>query len=150
MTEKYYLCISLSCVSKKERLQSNFSIHTFHTHFSINNNPSSRHYYFLNKWSSSIKTCGKTVQHQRSNTTLPWNCFELKEGVPPSHRQIRPYIYQGGETQNTIDIDQIVGEIVSGPQYNLQGGYLFESLLTVKYLWHSHWNPVNITEYVIE
>ena len=37
-----------------------------------------------------------------------------------------------------------------GPQYNLQGGNFFESLITGKRLWRSHWTPVNMTEDVIE
>ena len=37
-----------------------------------------------------------------------------------------------------------------GPQYNLQGGCFFESLLTGKRLRWSHWTPVHMTEDVID
>ena len=59
-------------------------------------------------------------------------------------------MHQEYEPQNTIDINRNIGAITLGPQYNLQGGYVFESLLTGKRLWQSHWNPVNMTEDVIE
>ena len=54
-------------------------------------------------------------------------------------------VHQNYEPRNTIDIDQMVVEINLGPQYNLQGGYLFEILLAIKRIHHSHWTPVNIT-----
>ena len=59
-------------------------------------------------------------------------------------------MHQEDEPQNTTDIDRTVGAIALGPQYNLQGGYFFESLLTGKRLQQSHWNPVNMTEDFIE
>ena len=59
-------------------------------------------------------------------------------------------MHQEDEPQNTIAIDRTVGAIDLGPQYNLQGGYFFESLLTGKRLRRSHWTPVNMTEDVIE
>ena len=59
-------------------------------------------------------------------------------------------VHQEDEPRNTIDIDRIVKAIALGPQYNLQGGYFFESLLTGKRLRRSHWTPVNMTEDVIE
>ena len=49
-----------------------------------------------------------------------------------------------------IAIERTSGKIFLGPQYNLQGGYFFEILLTGKRLFLSYWNPVNITEYIIE
>ena len=49
-----------------------------------------------------------------------------------------------------IAIDRIIGAIALGPQYNLQGGYFFESLLTYKRHRRSHWNPANMNEDVIE
>ena len=49
-----------------------------------------------------------------------------------------------------IGINRTVGEIFLGPQYNLQGWYLFESLLIVKRLQRSHCTPVNIPEGFIE
>ena len=49
-----------------------------------------------------------------------------------------------------IDINQTVGSIVLGHQYNLQGGYFFEILLTVKRLRGSYWTSVNMTEDAIE
>ena len=52
--------------------------------------------------------------------------------------------------RNTISIDRTVGAIALGPQYNLQGGYFFVSLLTGKRLRRSHWTPVNMSEDVIE
>ena len=36
-------------------------------------------------------------------------------------------VHQEDEPQNTIAIDQTVGEIALGPQYNLQGGYFLRS-----------------------
>ena len=54
-------------------------------------------------------------------------------------------VHQEAEPRNTIDIDQTVGAIVLGPQYNLHGGF-FKSLLTGKRLWRSHWTPVNMTK----
>ena len=59
-------------------------------------------------------------------------------------------VHQEDEPRNTIDIDWTVGAIALGPQYNLQGGYFFESLLTGKRLRRSHWTRVNMTEDVIE
>ena len=59
-------------------------------------------------------------------------------------------MHQEDEPCNMIDINRTVGSIVLGHQYNLQGGYLFYSLMTVKRLWRSHWAPVDITEDVIE
>ena len=49
-----------------------------------------------------------------------------------------------------IDFEQTVGAIVLGPQYNLQGGYLFQKLMTGKCLQKSHWIPIDMTEDVIE
>ena len=59
-------------------------------------------------------------------------------------------MHQEDEPRNTIAIGRTVGAISLGPQYNLQGGYFFESLLTGKRFRQSHWNPVNMTEDVIE
>ena len=59
-------------------------------------------------------------------------------------------VHQEYEPRSTIDIDRTVGAINLGPQYNLHGGYFFESLLTGKRLLRSHWTPVNMTEDVIE
>ena len=59
-------------------------------------------------------------------------------------------VHQEDEPRNTIDINRTVGTIALVPQYNLQGGYCFESLLTGKRLWRSHWTPFNMTEDVIE
>ena len=59
-------------------------------------------------------------------------------------------VQQEDEPRNTIDIDWPVVEMFLGPQYNLQGGYFFESLQTEKSIQCSHWNPVNMTEDVIE
>ena len=59
-------------------------------------------------------------------------------------------VHQEDEPLNTIDINRTVGEIALGPQYNLQGGYFFEILLTGKRLRRSHWTYVNMTDYVIE
>ena len=59
-------------------------------------------------------------------------------------------MHQEDEHQKTIAIDWTVGAIALGPQYNLQGGYFFESLLTGKRLRRSRWTPVNMTEDVIE
>ena len=59
-------------------------------------------------------------------------------------------MHQEDEPRNTIDINRTVGAISLGPQYNLQGGYFFESLLTGKRLRRSHWTPFNMTEDVIE
>ena len=59
-------------------------------------------------------------------------------------------MHQEYEPRNKIDINRTIGAITLGPQYNLQGGYFFESLLTGKRLRRSHWNPVNTTEDVIE
>ena len=58
-------------------------------------------------------------------------------------------MHQEYEPRNTIDINRTVGAIALGPQYNLQGGYFFVSLLTGKRLRRSHWTPVNMTEDVI-
>ena len=68
------------------------------------------------------------------------------------HLQPREYVqvHQEDEPRNTIDIDRTVGAIALGSQYNLQGGYVFERLLTSKILRWSHWTPVNMTEDVIE
>ena len=59
-------------------------------------------------------------------------------------------VHQEDEPQNTIDLDRNVGAIALGPQYNFQGGYFFESLLTGKRLRRSRWTPVNMTEDGIE
>ena len=59
-------------------------------------------------------------------------------------------MHQEDESRNTIDIDWTVGAIALGPQYNLQGGYFFESLITGKRLRRSHWNPIKMTEDFIE
>ena len=59
-------------------------------------------------------------------------------------------MHQEDEAKNTIDINHSVGTISLGPQYNLQGGYFFDILITVKRLRWSHWTPVNMTEDVIE
>ena len=59
-------------------------------------------------------------------------------------------VHQEDEPRNTISIDQTVVAIALGPQYNLQGGNVFESLITGKRLWRSHWTPVNMNEDFIE
>ena len=59
-------------------------------------------------------------------------------------------MHQENEPRNTISIDRTLGEISLGPQYNLQVGYFFESLLTGKRLRRSHCTLVNTTEDVIE
>ena len=59
-------------------------------------------------------------------------------------------MHQEDKPRNTIDIDRTVGAITLGPQYNIQGGYVFEILLTGKRLQGSHLTPVNMTENVIE
>ena len=59
-------------------------------------------------------------------------------------------MHQEDKLQNKIAINQTVGAIALGPQYNLQGGYFFESLLTGKRLRRSHCTHVNMTEDVIE
>ena len=59
-------------------------------------------------------------------------------------------VHQEDESRNKIDIDRTVNAIARGPQYNLQGGYFFESLLTGKRLRRSYWTPVNMTEDVVE
>ena len=59
-------------------------------------------------------------------------------------------VHQEYEPQDTINIYRSVRAIILVPQYNLQGGYLFEILLTGKHLQLSNWNPVNMTEDVIE
>ena len=55
------------------------------------------------------------------------------------------HVHQEDETQNTIDIYWSVRAIVLVPQYNLQGGYFFENILTEKRLRRSHWTPANMT-----
>ena len=55
-------------------------------------------------------------------------------------------VHQEDEPQNTIDIDQTISEISLGPQYNLQGGYFFEILLTGKRPRRSHWTLVKMAE----
>ena len=47
-------------------------------------------------------------------------------------------VHQEDEPFNTIDIDRTVIEIVLGPQYNIQGGFFFERILTEKLLRISH------------
>ena len=59
-------------------------------------------------------------------------------------------VHQEDEPRNKISIDRTVGAIYLGTQYNHQGGYCFEILLKGKRLRRSHWNPVNMTENVIE
>ena len=59
-------------------------------------------------------------------------------------------VHQEDEPRNTISVYRTVGTIALGPQYNLQGGYFFESLLKGKRLRRSHWTPVNMTEDYIE
>ena len=59
-------------------------------------------------------------------------------------------VHQEDEPRNTIALNWTIWTIVLGPQYNLQGGYFFEILLTGKRLMRSHWTPVNMTEDVIE
>ena len=59
-------------------------------------------------------------------------------------------VHQEDETRNTIAINRTVSAIALGPQYNLQGGYFFDILLTGKRLWRSPWTPVNMTDYFIE
>ena len=59
-------------------------------------------------------------------------------------------MHQEDEPRNTIDINRTVSAIALGPQYNLQGGYFFESLLTGKRLLQSDWTPINMSEDVIE
>ena len=59
-------------------------------------------------------------------------------------------MHQEDEPQNTIATNRTIGAITLGPQYNLQGGYCVEILLTGKRLQRSHFTPVNMTEDVIE
>ena len=59
-------------------------------------------------------------------------------------------MHQEDEPQNTIAINWTVGAIALGCQYNLNEGYVFESLLTGQRLRWSHWTPVNMTEDAIE
>ena len=59
-------------------------------------------------------------------------------------------VHQENEPRNTIAINRTIGAISLGAQFNLQGGYFFESTPTGKRLWRSYWNPVNITEDVID
>ena len=59
-------------------------------------------------------------------------------------------VHQEDQPPNKIDIDQTAGTIALGPEYTLQGGYFYESLLTGKRLRRSHWTPFNMTEDVIE
>ena len=59
-------------------------------------------------------------------------------------------MHQEDEPHKTIDIEQTVGAIILGHQYNIQGGYLFERLLTGKLLWRAHCTPFNMTEDIIE
>ena len=59
-------------------------------------------------------------------------------------------MHQEDEPQNTMVIDRTVGAIILGPQYNLQGGYFYESLLTGKRFRRSHSTPVNMTDDFIE
>ena len=59
-------------------------------------------------------------------------------------------MHQEYEPQNTIDLNRTVGAISIGPQYNLQGDYFFDSLLTGKRLRRSHWTPIKMAEDVIE
>ena len=59
-------------------------------------------------------------------------------------------VHQEDKPQNTIYIDQTVGAIALGPQYNLQGGHFFEILLTGKRLRRSHCTPLNMTDDFIE
>ena len=88
---------------------------------------------------SEIKGPGKLVL----GTTVEYKkVFRLQPG---KYVQVNQY----DEPRNTIDKYWTVGAIVLGPQYNIYGGYLFEILLTGKRLWHLHWNPINMTEYMI-
>ena len=59
-------------------------------------------------------------------------------------------MHQEDELENTIAINRTVGAIALGPQYKLQGEYFFDSLLTGKRFWRSHWTPANMTEDFIE
>ena len=97
-----------------------------------------------------INTWNRTVRHKRYRTTYPWKYGRLEKGLPPPARKICPGVHQEDEPQNTIAIHQTVDAIYLGPQYNLQGGYFFESLLTGKHLWRSHCTPINMTEDVIK
>ena len=49
-----------------------------------------------------------------------------------------------------VAINQTFGDIALVTQYNLQGGYFFASLPTVKRFRRSYYTPVNRTEYSIE
>ena len=59
-------------------------------------------------------------------------------------------VHQEDEPQNMIAIDRTVGAIALGNQYNLQGGYFFDILLTGKLLRRSHWTLFNMPGDVIE
>ena len=59
-------------------------------------------------------------------------------------------VHQEDEPQNKIAVDRTVDAIALVPQYNLQGGYFFESLLKGKRLRRSHWTPLKMTETVSE
>ena len=76
--------------------------------------------------------------------------WSTRKKIPPSARKVCPGVHQEDEPQNTISIHQTVGAIDLGPQYNLQGGYFFESLLTGKRLLPSYLTLINMTEYFIE
>ena len=66
----------------------------------------------------------RTVRHKRPRKTCPWNCVQLQEIL---HLQSGKYVqvHQEYEPRNTIDIDQTVGAIILGPQFNIRGGYFF-------------------------
>ena len=70
----------------------------------------------------------------------------LQTLTPPPNKMID----HDDEPRNTIDINRTVGVIILRPQYNLQGGYLFDCPLTQKHLRRSYWNPVNMTEDIIQ
>ena len=98
---------------------------------------------------SSVETWCRTVQQQ-----IPWKIVlgtvvEYKK-VFRIHQGEYVQVHQEDEHRNKIHIYRTVRAIVLGPQYSLQGGYFFESVLTGKLLLRSHWTPVNINEDVIE
>ena len=50
-------------------------------------------------------------------------------------------VHQEDESRNTIAIYWTVVTIAIGTQYNFQGGYFFESILTGKHPRRPHWTP---------
>ena len=104
--------------------------------------------FWLNKFLSS--TPGKGLAYKKGpGQLILGNTVDYKKFChlhPGEYVQV----HQEDEPLNTIAIDRNVDAIALGPQYNLQGGYFFEILLTGKRFWWSNWTPVKITEDIIE